>query len=125
MTPALETGLRAPPQYRPTFYSAVSTCIAICEEKKRTYGTALAKGDAALVIDSRLPDPRLDSEADLVGSVLGPALLVALVIVLAVDADAVGGGSASESGGGDDEGGKLHFGGVLLLRKGGLMLVRL
>lgn len=63
----------------------------------------------AAITEPGLPDPGLDSEADVAGAGGGVALLGALVVVAAVDGEGVGGGGASE--GGDEEGGELHFDG--------------
>ena len=79
--------------------------------KRRTYGLALAEGNAAPVTSPGLPDPRLDSEADRVAAAGGPCLLGALVAVLAVDANPVGGRGTGDGSDGKDNAGELHVGG--------------
>ena len=86
-----------------------SNCISTSHSHRQTRGSyhpiqaqtcraPLAKRNAAVFSDCRLPDPRLDGEADAVGPVAGPRLLRALVVVLAVDADSVGRRGAEEGG---------------------------
>lgn len=88
----------------------VSSQSSQTAEECRTYGATLAEGDAAAVSERGLPDPRLHSETNAMRAAAGPRLLGALVVVLAVDANPVGGRGAHEGSGGEEDGGELHFG---------------
>lgn len=75
-----------------------------------TYSAALAESNAAAIPKGGLPDPRLHGEANAMRAVAGPRLLSALVVVLAVDADLVGGRGTHEGSSGEKDGGELHLG---------------